>query len=117
MIVKVADYLSSIGGSVDKDHWLRPLKDRPGYASLCRKPRYSKKEKQMMQQKPSVQQFADLMAKAQAIYHDPAQRAEWEQKHIAALQEASKHQHVKDARGHAYVPRRLWDYIKRELAK
>ena len=48
---------------------------------------------------------------------DPAQKAEWTAKHLAAKQEASKHQRMPDANGKPAVPERLWDYIRHELSK
>ena len=36
MIVHVASFLESIGGSIDKDHYLRPIPGRVGYAAYCR---------------------------------------------------------------------------------
>lgn len=117
MIVKVAEFLSSVAGSIDKDYWLRPLKGRPGYAVLCRKPQYSQKAKDAMREDERAKRFGNLMEKAKNIYRDPAQRAVWERRHIAAIQEASRHQHLTDSKGRPYVPPRLWDYIRRELAK
>ena len=48
MIVHVASFLESIGGSIDKDHYLRPIPGRVGYAAYCRKPEYSKKKQKEM---------------------------------------------------------------------
>ena len=48
MTVHVASFLESIGGSIDKDHYLRPLPGRPGYAAYCHKPDYSKKKRKEM---------------------------------------------------------------------
>ena len=33
MIVHVASFLESVGGSIDKDHYLRPIPGRAGYAA------------------------------------------------------------------------------------
>lgn len=48
MIVHVASFLESIGGSIDKDHYLRPIPGRVGYAAYCRKPEYSQAKKKEM---------------------------------------------------------------------
>ena len=116
MIVHVASFLESIGGSIDSEHWLRPIPGRTGYAAYCRKPQYTKKQKKEMAERPMVKAFSQVSAEASAILHDPVQREAWAEKHRAALREASKHQRMpKD--GKPAVPARLYDYIKRELFK
>ena len=57
MIVHVASFLESIGGSIDKDHWLRPIPGRTGYAAYCRKPQYTPKQKKEMAERPAVKAF------------------------------------------------------------
>lgn len=116
MTVHVASFLESIGGSIDKDHYLRPIPGRLGYAAYCRKPDYSKKERKEMAERPMVKAFSQVSAEASTILRDPILREEWAEKHRAALREASKHQRMpKD--GKPAVPARLYDYIKRELFK
>ena len=117
MIVHVASFLESIGGSIDKDHYLRPIPGRLGYAAYCRKPDYSKKERKEMAERPMVKAFSQVLTEASAILRDPVQREAWAEKHRAALREASKHQRMPDAKGMPVVPARLYDYIKRELFK
>ena len=117
MIVHVASFLESIGGSIDKDHYLRPIPGRTGWAAYCKKPEYSKKKQKEMAERPIVKSFAAVSAEASAILKDPVRRAEWETKYRAALREASKHQRMPDANGKPYVPRRLCDYVRKELAK
>ena len=117
MTVHVASFLESIGGSIDKDHYLRPLPGRPGYAAYCRKPNYSKKKRKEMAQRPMVKAFSQVSTEASAILRDPVLREEWAEKHRAALREASRHQRMPDAKGKPAVPARLYDYIKRELFK
>ena len=117
MIVHVASFLESIGGSIDKDHYLRPIPGRVGYAAYCRKPEYSKKKQKEMAERPIVKSFAAVSAEASAILKDPMRRAEWEAKYRAALREASKHQRMPDANGKPYVPGRLCDFVRKELAK
>lgn len=117
MIVQVADYLQRIGGTIDDEHWLRPIPGRPGYAAVCRKPKYTKKEKEAMRETDRAKRFGSLVAEARLIYNDPVQRAEWAQKHAAALREASRHPKMPDKDGRVAVPSRLWDYIQRELWK
>ena len=117
MIVHVASFLESIGGSIDKDHYLRPIPGRVGYAAYCRKPEYSKQKQKEMAGRPIVKSFAAVSAEASAILKDPVRRAEWEEKYQAALREASKHQRMPDAKGKPYVPGRLCDYVRKELAK
>ena len=117
MIVHVASFLESIGGSIDKDHYLRPIPGRVGYAAYCRKPEYSKKKQKEMAGRKMVKQLTEVSKEASAILKDPVRRAEWEEKYQAVLREASKHQRMPDANGKPYVPGRLYDYIKRELNK
>ena len=117
MIVHVASFLESIGGSIDKDHYLRPIPGRVGYAAYCRKPEYSKKKQKEMAGRKMVKQLTEISKEASAILKDPVRRAEWEEKYQAALREASKHQRMPDANGKPYVPGRLCDYVRKELAK
>ena len=117
MIVHVASLLESIGGSIDKDHWLRPIPGRTGYAAYCRKPQYTQKQKEDMAEHPTAKAFSSLCKKASAIMRDEAQKAEWTAKHLAAKREASKHQRLPQANGKPAVPERLWDYIRHELSK
>ena len=117
MTVHVASFLESIGGSIDKDHYLRPIPGRLGYAAYYRKPDYSKKERKEMAERPMVKAFSQVLTEASAILRDPVQREAWAEKHRAALREASKHQRMPDAKGMPVVPARLYDYIKRELFK
>ena len=117
MTIHVASFLESIGGSIDKDHYLRPLPGRPGYAAYCHKPDYSKKKRKEMSERPMVKAFSQVSAQASAILRDPVQREVWAEKHRAALREASRHQRMLDAKGKPAVPARLYDYIKKELFK
>ena len=117
MIVHVASFLESIGGSIDSEHWLRPIPGRIGYAAYCRKPQYTKKQKKEMAERPVVKAFSLLCKEASAIMHDEALKAEWTAKHLAAKREANKHQRMPDAKGKPVVPERLWDYIRHELSK
>ncbi|MBQ2290739.1 MAG: hypothetical protein II248_01010 [Paludibacteraceae bacterium] len=54
MIVHVALFLESIGGSIDYEHWLRPVIGRTGYVAYCRKPQYTNKQKKEMAERPPV---------------------------------------------------------------
>ena len=117
MTVHVASFLKSIGGSIDKHHYLRPLPGRPGYAAYCHKPDYSKKKRKEMSERPMVKAFSQVSTEASAILRDPVQREAWAEKHRATLLEASRHQRMPDAKGKPAVPARLYDYIKRELFK
>ena len=116
MIVHVASFLESIGGSIDKDHYLRPIPGRTGWAAYCRKPEYSKKKQKEMAERPIVKSFAAVSAEASAILKDPVRRAEWEAKYRAALREASKHQRMPNANRKPPVPARLYDFIKHEIS-
>ena len=116
MIVHVASFLESIGGSIDKDHYLRPIPGRTGWAAYCKKPEYSKKKQKEMAERPIVKSFAAVSAEASAILKDPVRRAEWEAKYRATLREASKHQRMPNANGKPPVPARLYDFIKHEIS-
>ena len=115
MIVHVASFLESIGGSIDNDHYLRPIPGRTGWAAYCRKPEYSKKKQKEMAEREMVKKLSKVSAEASAILRDPVMRAEWEMKYRAALREASKHQRMPDEKGKPYVPGRLCDYVRKEL--
>ena len=117
MIVNAASFLENLGGSIDKDHYLRPIPGRTGWASYCRKPKYSKKKQKEMAERGAVKKLSDVSKEASVILKDPALRAEWQKKHETALREASKHQRMPNAKGKPAVPARLYDYIKRELYK
>ncbi|MBQ5388338.1 MAG: hypothetical protein IIU55_04605 [Paludibacteraceae bacterium] len=117
MIVHVASFLESLGGSIDKEYYLRPIPGRPGYAAYCHKPEYSKKKQKEMAEREAVKKLSRVSAEASAILRDPERRAEWQAKYSAALREASKHQRMPDAKGKPYVPGRLCDYVRRELHK
>ena len=116
MIVHVASFLESIGGSIDKEHYLRPIPGRTGYAAYCRKPEYSKAKKKEMAANAVVQNFRSINEEACAILRDPVQKALWQEKHLKALREASKHQRMPDANGKPPVPARLYDFIKHEIS-
>ena len=117
MIVHVASFLESIGGSIDKEHYLRPIPGRVGYAAYCRKPDYSKKKQKEMAGREMVRRLSEVSREASAILQDPVRRAEWQEKYTAALRDASKHQRMPDTKGKAYVPGRLCDYVRKELYK
>ena len=117
MIVHVASFLESLGGSIDKDHYLRPIPGRIGWAAYCRKPEYSKKKQKEMAQREAVKKLSLVSTEASAILRDPVQRAEWQERYDAAKREASKHQRMPDKKGKTAVPGRLCDYVRRELYK
>ena len=117
MIVHVASFLESAGGSIDKDHYLRPIPGRTGWAAYCRKPEYSKNKQKEMAEREMVKTLSQVSAEASRILRDPVLKATWEEKYRAALREASKHQRMPDEKGKPHVPGRLYDYIKRELYK
>ena len=117
MIVHVASFLESIGGSIDNDHYLRPIPGRTGWAAYCRKPVYSKKKQKEMAERKAVKRLSEVSKEASAILRDPALRAQWQEKYDAALREASKHQRMPDAKGKPAVPGRLCDYVRKELSK
>lgn len=78
MIVHVASFLESLGGSIDREHYLRPIPGRTGWAAYCRKPEYSKAKRNEMAERPIVKSFAAISAEASAILQDPVRRAEWQ---------------------------------------
>ena len=117
MIVHIASFLESIGGSIDKDHYLRPIPGRIGWAAYCRKPVYSKQKQKEMANREAVKKLSAVSTKASAILRDPVLRAEWQEKYDAAKREASRHQRMPDAKGKPAVPGRLCDYVRRELSR
>lgn len=119
MKVHIASYLSAMGGSIDPEHYLRPIPNCPGWAALCKKPRYSKKAKKEMAKRAQVKAFSTMTAKAKRIYNTPELRAEWQAKYDAALKVAKKkHPHLEGNNpNQPYVPARLWDFIRQEIHK
>ena len=117
MIVRVALFLESLGGTIDKDHYLRPIPGRTGWAAYCRKPKYSKKKQLEMAERKEVKRLSEVSKEASAILRDPVRRAQWQEKYDAAKREASKHQRMPDAKGKPAVPGRLCDYVRKELSK
>ena len=105
MIVHVASFLESLGGSIDKDHYLRPIPGRVGYAAYCRKPEYSKEKKKEMAAHAVVQNFRSINAEACAILRDPEQKSLWQEKHLQALRElAGISVCPKPMANHQYLP-------------
>ena len=116
MIVHVASFLESIGGPIDKDHYLRPIPGRTGWAAYCRKPNYSKAKKKEMAEHLVVKNFRSINEEACAILRDLEQKALWQEKHLQALREASKHQRMPKSNGKPPVPVRLYDFVKHEIS-
>ena len=95
-------------GEWGKNDYTRRLPGHPeNIVSICKKPRYTKKQKRKMAERPTVQRFCEVNAEAHAIFQDPVRKAEWQARHVAARQDASRHNY--------YVPVRLWDYVRHEL--
>ena len=95
-------------GEVDEKHYARRLVGHPeGIVVRCKKPKYSKKQRKAMAERPQVKRFIAVNQEAQVILHDPVLRAEWEVKHKAARADGSRHNY--------YVSPRLWDFIRHEL--
>lgn len=109
-IIKLNSIARQYSGGLDETYYVRrPVGHPAGVAVLCKKPRYSKKQRKAMAERSQVKRFVEVNREAQAIYHDPVLRAEWEARHKAAQREASRH-------GHSIYPR-LWDYIRHELSE
>jgi len=95
-------------GELDEKHYTRRLVGHPdGIVVRCKKPKYGKKARKKMAERPQVKRFVEVNQEAQMILHDPVLRAEWEKKHAAARRDASRRNY--------YVSPRLWDYIRHEL--
>ncbi len=106
------DHLSH-PANTHKAHRINKLEE----TTASRKPEYTKKKQKEMAEREMVKKLSAVSKKASVILRDPVQRAEWEDKHRAALREASKHQRMPDAKGKPAVPARLCDYVRRELSK
>ena len=97
-------------GEWDKYNYTRRLVGRPeNIVSLCKKPKFTKAQRKKMAERPQVKRFVEVNAEAQAIWHNPELKAQWEAKHQAARRDGSKHNY--------YVHVRLWDFIRHELNK
>lgn len=95
-------------GELDSEFYLRTLvKDKSKVMAVCRKPKYTKKDRKKMAERPQIKRFNAVLSEAQVIYHDPVLRAEWEARHEAFQRGARK-------KGEYSYPR-LWDYIRHEL--
>lgn len=95
-------------GEWDAKNYTRRLPGHPdNIVSICKKPRYTKAQKKKMAERPTVKRFCAVNAEAQAIFHDPVSRAEWEARHQEARRKGSRYKF--------YVPVRLWDFIRHEL--
>ena len=106
--ISMSAAFESYRGELDSKFYLRSLvKDKSKVMAVCKKPRYSKKDRKKMAQRPQIQRFNAVNKEAQQIYHDPVLRAEWEARHLAFQREARK-------KGEYTYPR-LWDYIRHEL--
>jgi hypothetical protein len=80
---------------------------KKGVMAVCRKPQYTEEQKKEMAKRPQILRFNSVIKEAQAIYHDPELRAEWEKRHVEFQREARKNGE--------YAYPRLWDYIRHEL--
>lgn len=95
-------------GDLDDGFYLRTLvKDKSKVMAVCRKPGYTKAQRDKMAKRPQIKRFNSVNQEAQVIYHDPVLRAEWEKRHVEFMREARK-------KGEYTYPR-LWDYIRHEL--
>lgn len=116
MIVKAAEFLASLGGDMG-NYWLRPLPGRPGWAVVCKKPEYTKRDREEMGKRKQVRQFSEDARVVSAILKDPVQKAEWQARWRAAANEEMKHPHRSGAHDKPYLPQRLCDFIRQELAQ
>lgn len=116
MIVEVGPFLSSIGGSIDPEHYLRPIPGRPGFSAYCRKPKYSSRKKTEMAKSDNVVNFKEINREARRQYNDPILGPEWEKKHKEACRSASKHGNPVGSNGKPKVPARRWDFVKQQVA-
>lgn len=95
-------------GDLDGEFYMRTLvKDKTKEMAVCRKPHLTKEQRKKMAQRPQIKRSNAVIKEAQAIYHDPVLRAQWEERHAAFQKEAAK-------KGDYTYPR-LWDYIRHEL--
>lgn len=117
MQVRKSDIFGGLKGSINKDQYARAIPGNSEWYSICQKHTYSKKEKEAMAQRPAVLKFSAITKQAAAILKDPAQKAQWQQRHIEAKREASRHQKHADINGKPAVPARLYDFIRHELSK
>ena len=106
--IRLIDYLANYrGGLSDEDYARTLIKCKEKVMAVCKKPKYTKKQKKEMAKRPQIKRFNKVNAEAQKIYHDPVLRAEWEQRHAAFRAEARKR--------NDYEYPRLWDFIRHEL--
>jgi len=100
--------LTAKTGEWDKDNYTRRLPGRPdGIVSVCKKPKYSKKQRKEMAERPAVKRFCQVTAEASAIMRDPVLRKEWEERHLEFQRAAKK--------AGEYPYTRFWDYLRHTL--
>lgn len=116
MIVEVGPFLSSIGGSIDPDHYLRPIPGRPGFSAYCRKPRYNGQKKKAMAKSDNAVKFKEINLEARRQYNDPVLGPIWKKKYKEALRSASKRGNPVGSNGKLKVPARRWDFVKQQVA-
>jgi len=106
--ISTVEFLNGYRGGLSEDDYARSLiKYKGRVMAVCKKPKYTKKQKKEMAKRPQIKRFNEVNAEAQRIYHDPILRAEWEQRHAAFRAEAHKR--------NDYEYPRLWDFIRHEL--
>jgi len=100
--------MSARTGEYSKTEYTRRLPGHPeNIVTICNKPNYSKARRRQMAKRPQVLRFVEVNKEAHAIFHDPAQKAEWEARHKQYLRETDK------SREYVYV--RLWDWLRHVL--
>ena len=117
MRVRKGDIVGGLSGSISRYQYVREIPGNDEWFAVCNKPEYPKKELAKMAQRPAVLMFTAVTKQASAILKDEVQKAEWKKRHLEAKREASRHQRHADAKGNPAVPVRLYDFIRRELAK
>lgn len=123
MKAKLIDWLNTLSGSMGKDFYAVPCPKEPGYCIIRRKPgprnpKGKRKNLWVMSeaQAAPVRTFKTNQAKASAIYHDPAQRAQYEQEYKEWLRDQSRHGKPGN-KFHGKAVRWLWDYIRIRVAE
>ncbi len=107
MKAKWVNIVDSLQGNVDQRHYVRRIPGNGEWGAVCAKPELSQKVKKAKAEHPTAKAFAELMAEAKAIMHDPERKAKWQARYEEALKKARKYN--KPTQG------RLYDYIKHEL--
>lgn len=108
MKVKWALLINDAQGGIDGQHYARSIPGNGEWASVCNKPKLSKKTKKTKAALPSCKSFGNYIAESSAILHNPERRAAWEAIYDKAVRKAIRYR--KPIQG------RLVDFVRHHVS-